>query len=97
MSVPGKLLGTLVAGLGDDSRIGRKILGVTGTTDQLLLAELIDSVNLLIYALSGGEKPKSKWDQFIIDTDKEEKEETKGGFDTGEEFMKRRAELLKGQ
>lgn len=87
-----------MAGLGDDSRIGRKILGVTGTTDQLLLAELIDSVNLLIYALSEvGEKPKSKWDQFIIDPDKEEKEETKGGFDTGEEFMKRRAELLKGQ
>lgn len=96
--VPVPLLGTLVAGLRDDSRIGRKINGVHGSTVELLLAELIDSVNALVYGLlaeEGTQRPESRKAWFIAGQ-KEDKELEKEyeSFATGEAFKARRAELL---
>lgn len=87
-----------MAGLGPDSRIGRQANGVLATTEELLIAELIDSVNLLIYVLvheEGAPLPESRKEKFIINPDTP-KEEEETGFSTGKEFMQRRAELLKG-
>lgn len=63
-SVPCKLLGTLAAGLRDDSRIKMKINGVKAGTDTLLLAHILDDTQWLVWSKTkdaehGRNKPKS--------------------------------------
>lgn len=74
--VPAKLLGTLAAGLGADSRIGQKVNGVRGTTSEILTAQLLDALNALIWGLSedakhGRNKPVSIASDFYLEYDKD--------------------------
>ena len=96
-----RLLGTLAAGLGAESRIGKELNGVHGSTVELLLAELIDSVNILIYGLlskEDAEPPESRKELFFIEKNESsaKKEKEYESFATGEEFHRRRTELMIG-
>lgn len=67
--LPGRLLGTLAAGLRDDSRIKMKANGVKAGTDTLLLANVLDVVRYLLWAQTkdaekGRNKPKCIAEQF---------------------------------
>lgn len=94
--VPARLLGTLAAGLGDDTRIMRKLHGVSESTEVLMLARLLDAVNLLIWSFSqdgakGRNRPKSYADMCY--TERKPKE-SKGM--SIEEFERQRALIMKG-
>ena len=49
-ALPVSLLATLSSGLGDDSRIKRKIAGSTATKTEILLAAAVDLLSLLWWA-----------------------------------------------
>lgn len=73
--VPGRLLGILAAGLGENTRIGKKINGVKGTVTEVLLAQILDGVRFLCWAQTedgrkGKHRPKSVASEFFVSEDK---------------------------
>lgn len=52
------LIATLAVGLPDSSRVKRKYSGVDLTLDQMLLARIVDGVNLLIWQRGGRKNSK---------------------------------------
>lgn len=72
--VPVDLLGTLVAGLREDSRISQKTNRVRASVETILLAEILDRLNTLIWFFSedghkGKNRPKRSASAFFIDED----------------------------
>lgn len=92
-SVPIETLATLTAGLGPDSRVGMKINKATVKPDTLLLAEILDSVNLLIWSLAGkGRRPESVAATLI---QSEKPKSGIKGFKTGSDLLKEREKIVK--
>lgn len=94
--VPARLLGTLAVGLGDNSRIMRKMHGVTESTEVIMMARILDALNLLIWSFSkdgekGRNRPKSVADLCFA----ERKQKQTAGMSI-EEFERMRAEILRG-
>lgn len=90
------MLGTLAVGLGDNSRIMRKMHGVTESTEVIMMARILDALNLLIWSFSkdgekGRNRPKSVADLCFI----ERKKEKTAGM-TIEEFERMREKILRG-
>lgn len=91
--MPVDLLATLTAGLGPTSRVGMSINKVTAPPDTMLLAEILDGVNLLLWSLAGkGNKPKSVASQ-LVENDKP-KSDIKA-FKTGADLLKERENIIK--
>lgn len=95
--VPVPLLGTLAAGLRDDSRIKMKMSGVKGGTDTLLLAHIFDACNLLLWAQTkdaskGRGRPKSLAKKFYV-----EKEVDHSHDMTPKQYEEIRSRILKGK
>ena len=95
-SVPCRLLGTLVAGLRDDSRIKQKMAGITSGPQTVLIASILDSINLLLWprtedGVNDTNRPKSVARCFMI-----EDAEPKAERLTPEEYRKIRESILKG-
>lgn len=72
--VPGRLLGILVAGLGPNTRIGKKVNGVRGTVADVLLAQILDGVRFLCWAQTedgrkGRHRPPSIASDFFVSED----------------------------
>lgn len=94
--VPVSLLGTLVSGFGENTRIGMKLAGVKAPAEIIMLARIYDLVNALLWArtedaVKGKNPPEQLAPKFF---DKEQEKDTVG-FATGEDYEKARAELLK--
>ncbi len=92
-----KLVAVLCIGLSDDSRIKKKLANRKLSIEELLIAALVDRVSMLLWANTkdaqkGINKPKSIVGLF--EKDKESKDYQ--GFDSIEEYEKKRAELLRG-
>lgn len=67
--VPGRKLGILAAGLRDDSRIKMKINGAKTSTENIMLAYILDGVNFLCWtktkdAQHNHNRPKSVVDEL---------------------------------
>lgn len=82
------LVGTLVFGLSEDSRVKKKLTGRKITLDQWLLARIADELRFQSWAMTKDGKhnrnrPKSVLEQ-LLGTDK--KKEQYATFDTMEEF-----------
>lgn len=95
--LPLSLVSTLAIGLSEDSRIKKKITGTKVDTDTLLLAMLIDSVNMLIYmntkdAKDGINRPKS----IATILTGRDNEDQKVGFSTIEEFERAKRRIIEG-
>jgi len=96
-AVPCKLLGTLAAGLREDSRIRMKASGVKAGDDTRLLADIADATHMLVWFQSedgqkGRHRPKSISKHFY------EQEKVDHSHDlTREEYNKIRNEILKGK
>lgn len=92
--VPCKLLGTLAAGLRDDSRIKMKMSGVKAGTEALLLADILDVTQYLLWAQTedgqkGKHRPKSVAQRFY------ERKEVDHSHDLShEEYMRIRNSIL---
>lgn len=92
--VPGRLLGTLVAGLGVNSRVYQKLAGQIVPTSILVEALIVDELRKIVYLLDGNKKskiPESMAEKLMI-PDESAREELM--FDTPEDFEKARKALL---
>lgn len=89
---------TLAAGLGDNSRIKRKLNGEAVPREQLLLGIIADRLGILISGLGGTEAPPSLVDlMYGIESEKTKKQNDNiRSFASAEDFEKARNELLKG-
>ena len=94
--VPGRLLGILTAGLGENTRIGKKVNGVRGTVSEVLLAQILDGVRWLCWAQTedgkkGKHQPKSVASEFFVSEDKNKAKAT-----TIDDFEKIRGQIVGG-
>ena len=92
--VPGRLLGTLVAGLGGESRVYQKVAGQDVPTSILMQAMLIDELRRIVYMLNGdknAERPESMAAKLVEETKPKHEERL---FSTPEAFLKARADLI---
>jgi len=69
------MLGILAAGLGDNSRIKKRINGVRGSVADVLLAQILDGVRFLCWAQTedarkGRNRPQSVASDFFVSEDK---------------------------
>lgn len=92
-SLPVKTAATLAMGLGADSRIMRKISGVSYTMETLLLATIADALQILVWQnTENGRKDINKpklISEILTETPKESE-----GFDSVAEFRKWREEMI---
>lgn len=99
--LPATLAATLAAGLGENSRIARKLSGCTVPPSMMLQAATADAVRLLVWQNTrDGTKGKNAPESFVEllsgNTKTEPKQEEQIFFDTPEEFMAWRATMLGG-
>ena len=92
--VPGRLLGTLVAGLGVNSRIYGKIAGQKVPTDMLLQAMIVDELRRITYLLDGNRHKKQPESLAAKLMDPDEKQSENLAFASPEEFENYRRTLL---
>ena len=98
-SVPTKLLATLVAGLGQNSRVSMAMAGATASADTILLAKILDGLNLLLWSYTeDGRKNRNRPDQLapkFFQSEENRKKEIQR-FDTPEDFHATWERLTKG-
>lgn len=92
-SLPVRTVAVFSYGLGDESRIKKKLSGQQVSMQIQLMASIADSLNLLLWTRSkeGTEKPKSIL-SALIESDRDGYE----GFETPEAFEERRKQLIEG-
>ena len=93
------IVATLAVGLPDSSRIKRKYSGINLTLEQMLLAMLVDGVNISIWQRGGGKKSRKPMSIFKKLTEKEKPKDELMSFRSPEEYekwMKRKREIWNG-
>ena len=80
------LIATLTVGLPDSSRIKRKYSGVNLTLEQMMLAMLVDGVNISIWQRSGAKKSRKPSSIFKKLTEKEKPKDELLSFRSPEEY-----------
>ena len=100
--VPGRLLGTLVTGLGTNSRLKRAMFGIEHTVpDNLLLACILDDLEILKWQRSQdgmkGRNVPEKISYWMLGRDANTKNETQDAmkFRTGAEFEAERSRIMR--
>ncbi len=90
-ALPLSTAATLAAGLSGDSRIKRKLLGLKVSIKELMLALIVDELNIANWQRSGGKGslPKSLAEKLSSDQDEDELEV----FDSPEDYEKWRKSL----
>ena len=92
-------MATLAVGLPDSSRIKRKYSGINLTLEQMLLAMLVDGVNISIWQRGGGKKSRKPMSIFKKLTEKEKPKDELMSFRSPEEYekwMARKREIWNG-
>ena len=94
-SMPPVTAAILAVGLPDDSRVKRKISGQKQTTRTLLLAMIVDALNLLVwFQTKDGQKGRNR-PASVLDTLTQEKQEDKyEAFDSIAEYEAARRERM---
>ena len=88
------LAATLAVGLPDESRVKKKITGVRATLDELLLALILDNINLFMWSRSKHKGARPKKIYQLLSKPEKPKDELMS-FDTPqayEEWMARKKE-----
>lgn len=80
------IVASLAVGLPDSSRIKRKYSGVNLTLEQMLLAMLVDGVNISIWQRGGGKKSRKPVSIFKKLTEKEKPKDELMSFATIDDF-----------
>lgn len=90
-----QLVAVLCSGLSPDSRIKRKIANRNLKFDEYLLAALVDRMSLLVWAKTeDGQKNRNRPKSILKALEERPSEPKYKGFETVEEFERKRAELL---
>ena len=93
------LIATLTVGLPDTSRVKRKYSGINLTTDQMLLAMLIDCENISIWQRGGAKKSRKPKSIFKMLTEKKKPKDELMSFSSSDEFdewLARKQEIYNG-
>lgn len=96
-SLPLDTVAILASGLGEDSRIGRKISGAKVPLNTLLLAHIVDRLGLLVWQnTKDGKHNKNRPASFVELINRgDEKEHVKGlSFDTADDFWLARQTII---
>ncbi|MDO5016536.1 MAG: DUF5361 domain-containing protein [Eubacteriales bacterium] len=95
--VPPLYLSTLVAGLGEGSRVSLALSGSKVSLDTLLLATIADDLNLLMWSLTrdGGKGRNQPRSIVELLTGHEETKDEPLVFATGKDFEEERQKLLR--
>lgn len=80
------LIATLAVGLPDSSRVMRKYSGVNLTTDQMLLALIVDGINIGIWQRAGAKRSKRPQSIFKKLTEKKKPKDELMSFGSPEEY-----------
>lgn len=86
--VPVSLLGTLVSGLGPDSRIGMKLSGRKASMDTIMLVNICDILVAYIYSWSDKSNQKRPDPMAPRFFDQDPIKKKPHGYSSGEEFKK---------
>lgn len=85
--LPPALVATLVAGLGESSRVRRKMAGVNTSAELSVLALIYDKLSLLLWSRTkDGQKNRNKPTSLYRMLNQKPKERNLEVFDTGEDF-----------
>lgn len=90
------IVATLAVGLPDSSRVKRKYSGVNLTLEQMLLAMVVDGINISIWQRGGGKKSRKPASIFKKLTEKEKPKDELMSFRSPEEYeawMARKREI----
>lgn len=95
--LPTHQVAVFAVGLRDDARIKIKLSGQKESLDRLLLASMVDRLSLLVWAKTkdgqkGQNQPVSLVSRLV---DEEQKESDLIAFESGEDFLRAREQLLK--
>lgn len=84
-------------GLKDSSRIKMKLSGMSATAEVLLLAQIADALNTLVWFNSKDRTNQSKRPKSLVEaiTNPNKTDEKPMSFSSGEEFEKYRFELMR--
>ena len=94
-ALPVETLAALAAGLREDSRIIMKMTGAVMTTDQMLMAGIMDGVNLLCWLNSSdGQKGINRPVPVMEQLQGAAKKRDIAQFESGEDFETKRKQLL---
>ena len=93
-SLPLKMVATFSAGLGENSRIIKKLRGDNVSTDTLLLGMIYDNITRVLVALEAVEDPKYITD-ILTGKEVEEKQSSFRTFDDAESFEAERARIVR--
>lgn len=89
--VPARLLGTLVCGLGENSRLQRAMSGQQCSLEALLAAQTLDAVVALGYGMAGQKQAPPSVAGLLV-----RQEKKSNGFDSAEAFEAARERIMKG-
>jgi|SRR5699024_5789040 len=95
--LPASKVAVFASGLRDDSRIKMKLINQTVSLENLLLAGISDSLNELMWSKTkDGQKGINKPDSMvaILTNKKQDKKDDVVVFDSGEDFVKMRNQLI---
>ena len=90
------VVATLAVGLPESSRIKRKFSGINLTIEQMLLAMLVDGVNISIWQRGGAKKSRKPMSIFNKLTEKDKPKDELMSFRSPEEYeawMARKREI----
>lgn len=92
-----KTVAVFSVGLNEQSRIKLKLAGLNVPINTLLLAQIVDSINTLVWMNSSDCRNKAKRPKSIAEAlqNIDKKEDKPMAFDSGDVFMKYRHELLR--
>lgn len=94
--LPLKTAAVLAVGLEDDSRIKRKISGAAASISTMLMAQIADSLNILVWMNSKDCRNNSKRPRSLVEAIiQPERDERPMSFANGEEFEKYRKALIR--
>ena len=99
--VPARLLGTLLIGLRDDSRIMQAYMGTKGSAEMIMLAACLDALKVLLWqrtedGMKGRNAPKQLAPYYAGTEKPQEKRKDIKTFSSLEEYYRARDEVLKG-
>lgn len=80
------IVATLAVGLPDSSRIKRKYSGLNLTLDQMLLAMIVDGINISVWQRGGGKKSRKPASIFKKLTEKEKPKDELMSFRSPEDY-----------
>jgi hypothetical protein len=94
-SLPLRRAAVLAAGLGEDTRIKRKISGSAVSSACALLAMIVDRLSLLIWLRTGGDRPQMIAERMISGETPQEADIC--SFASAEDFEAERSRILRGE